>query len=39
MSTSRWIGFGVIWAALVLFSLDSVRARRQSRLVVEASAV
>jgi chloramphenicol-sensitive protein RarD len=38
MSTSRWIGFAVIWAALVLFSLDSVRSRRQSRLVVEASA-
>ena len=36
--TSRWIGFAVIWAALVLFSLDSVRSRRQSRLVVEASA-
>ncbi|GAA1909230.1 EamA family transporter RarD [Nocardioides marmoribigeumensis] len=38
MSVSRWVGFAVIWAALVLFSLDSVRSRRQSRLVVEASA-
>ena len=37
MSASRWIGFAVIWAALVLFSLDSVRARRQNRAVVEAS--
>ncbi len=39
MSVSRWIGFAVIWSALVLFSLDSVRSRRQSRLVVEAAAV
>ena len=38
MSASRWIGFAVIWAALVLFSLDTVRSRRQSGLVVEASA-
>ena len=38
MSVSRWVGFAVIWAALVLFSVDSVRSRRQSRLVVEASA-
>ena len=27
----------IAWAALVLFSLDSVRARRQNRAVVEAS--
>ena len=38
MSSSRWIGFAVIWTALVLFSIDSVRSRRQSRLVVEATA-
>ncbi len=39
MSASRWVGFAVIWAALIVFSLDSVRSRRQSRLVVEATAV
>jgi chloramphenicol-sensitive protein RarD len=39
MSASRWIGFAVIWGALALFSIDSVRSRRQSRLVVEASAL
>ncbi len=39
MSASRWIGFAVIWAALVVFSVDTVRSRRQSRLVLEASAV
>jgi chloramphenicol-sensitive protein RarD len=38
MSVSRWIGFAVIWAALAVFSIDSVRSRRQSRLVLEASA-
>lgn len=37
MPVERWIGFSVIWAALVLFSIDSVRSRRQSRLVVEAT--
>lgn len=39
MSVSRWVGFAIIWAALVVFSLDSVRSRRQSRLLLEASAV
>ena len=39
MSSSRWMGFALIWAALVLFSADSLRARRQNRAVIEASAV
>jgi chloramphenicol-sensitive protein RarD len=39
MSSSRWVGFALIWAALVLFSADSLRARRQNRAVIEASAV
>ena len=39
MSVSRWVGFAVIWAALALFSFDTVRSRRQPREVVEASAV
>ena len=28
MSTGRWIGFGIVWVALVLFTADSIRARR-----------
>ena len=29
---SRWVGFGVVWVALVLLSVDSLRtARRRSR--------
>jgi chloramphenicol-sensitive protein RarD len=43
MPTARWIGFAVIWAALVLFTADSVRhhrrMRRQLALQVESSAV
>ncbi len=27
MSTGRWVGFTVVWLALVVFSVDSVRAR------------
>ena len=38
MSVSRWVGFAFIWAALVLFSVDTVRSRRQPRAVLEASA-
>jgi len=34
---SRWVGFGIVWLALVLLSADSVRtARRRSRTRVEA---
>ena len=39
MSASRWIGFAAIWAALILFSADTVRSRRQPREVLEASTV
>lgn len=31
MSPARWIGFGLIWFALVLVTFDAVRARRQRR--------
>ncbi len=39
MSPGRWVGFAVIWLALVLFTADSMRQRQLTRLRVEASAV
>jgi chloramphenicol-sensitive protein RarD len=34
MTLGRWIGFGLVWAALVLLSVDSVVASRRHRHVV-----
>lgn len=34
MTVERWIGFGLVWIALVLLSADSVAAARKSRRVV-----
>ncbi|MFJ3385031.1 MULTISPECIES: EamA family transporter RarD [unclassified Curtobacterium] len=31
MSTSRWIGFGIVWVALVILSTDSFLAARRAR--------
>lgn len=31
MPSSRWLGFGLVWAALVVFTLDAVRNARSSR--------
>jgi chloramphenicol-sensitive protein RarD len=40
MSTMRWIGFALVWVALVIFTLDATRAHgRQLRLAAEASAI
>jgi chloramphenicol-sensitive protein RarD len=41
MSTARWVAFGVIWFALVVFSVDSLRHRQRqlTRLRVDASSV
>jgi chloramphenicol-sensitive protein RarD len=40
MSTMRWLGFGLVWVALVVFTVEAGGyRRRQSRLAVEASAV
>jgi chloramphenicol-sensitive protein RarD len=39
MSPGRWVGFAVIWVALVMFTADSMRQRQLTRLRVEASAV
>src|SRR4051812_31889932 len=32
MPASRWIGFGLVWAAIVVFSVDGLRASRRARL-------
>ena len=40
MPAGRWIGFGLVWAALVLFTVEAVtHRRRQLRLAVAASAI
>jgi chloramphenicol-sensitive protein RarD len=41
MPTARWVAFGVIWLALVVFSVDSLRHRQRqlTRLRVEASSM
>ncbi|QAY59001.1 EamA family transporter RarD [Microbacterium protaetiae] len=31
MPTERWIGFGLVWVALVVLSIDSLRAARRTR--------
>lgn len=31
MPSSRWVGFGIVWAALVILSTDSVLATRRAR--------
>jgi chloramphenicol-sensitive protein RarD len=36
MPAARWIGFAVIWLALVVFTADAVRGRRRTPLPVEA---
>ena len=40
MPASRWIGFGLVWFALVVFTIEALNHRRQQlRLVAHASAV
>jgi chloramphenicol-sensitive protein RarD len=40
MPTLRWVGFGLVWVALVVFTAESLtHRRRQMRLAVEASAL
>ena len=37
MSTGRWIGFALVWAALAIFTVESLRQRRRTlRLAAEA---
>ena len=39
MPASRWIGFGLVWVALVMFTVEALtHRRRQLRLVAHASA-
>lgn len=38
MSPARWIGFVMVWTALVIFTLDAVAARRRSRRLVDECA-
>jgi chloramphenicol-sensitive protein RarD len=40
MPTLRWVGFGLVWLALVIFTAESLAHRRRSlRLAAEAAAV
>jgi chloramphenicol-sensitive protein RarD len=40
MTTMRWLGFGLVWVALVVFTVDALRHRQIAlRLSAEASAV
>ena len=40
MPTMRWVGFGLVWVALVIFTVEAVNhRRRQLRLTTEASAL
>jgi chloramphenicol-sensitive protein RarD len=41
MSAVRWIGFGLVWVALVIFTLEATRhhRRQQLRLTAEAAAL
>ncbi|MBA8816728.1 chloramphenicol-sensitive protein RarD [Microbacterium halimionae] len=34
MPLERWIGFGIVWVALIVLTIDSVRAARRGRRVV-----
>ena len=39
MPAGRWIGFGLVWVALVIFTVETINhRRRQLRLLTEASA-
>ena len=35
MSTMRWLGFGLVWVALVLFTLDSLARRRRTEVSLD----
>ena len=36
MSAERWIGFGIVWVALIVLSIDSVLALRRGRRAAAA---
>jgi chloramphenicol-sensitive protein RarD len=37
MSTSRWIGFGIVWIALLVLTFDSIRSVRTRRRLADAA--
>jgi len=37
MGTSRWAGFGIVWAALLVLTFDSVRSVRSRRRLADAA--
>ena len=37
MPTARWVGFGLVWVALVVLTVDGTRAARAARLATAAS--
>lgn len=37
MSPSRWIGFGIVWVALLVLTFDSIRSVRTRRRLAEAA--
>ena len=39
VSAARWIGFGLVWLALVVLTVDSLRAWRRTRRDRESAAV
>lgn len=38
MGTARWIGFVMVWAALVIFTYDAMRTRRRSKRTADEAA-
>jgi chloramphenicol-sensitive protein RarD len=37
MTTSRWVGFGIVWAALLVLTLDSIKSVRTRRRLADAA--
>jgi chloramphenicol-sensitive protein RarD len=37
MSASRWIGFGIVWTALLVLTVDSIRSGRTRRRLADAA--
>ena len=38
MSVMRWAGFGLVWVALVIFTIEATRHHRQQQLALTAEA-
>jgi chloramphenicol-sensitive protein RarD len=38
MRPSRWIGFGIVWVALLVLTFDSIRSARARRRLADAAA-